>query len=178
MSAIVNAANCTVGAAPDGAYLVTKAGGAVGALDASAVSAAGLAGDMLMRAKPLGGGFVYVGLSVDPLAANEGTTVPWAVQFNGTFCRVSERGAFKTSSFPLATYIWIRRSGGLIQTLCGPELATAALKRSVADPGGPLFFDSSIANLGSSFEVKFGPPADFAARRPRRAGRLVLSLGF
>jgi hypothetical protein len=39
-----------------------------------------------------------------------------------------------------------------------------------------LFFDSAIATAGLAVEVKFAPPAAYAARRPGRRG-LTLGVG-
>ena len=175
MGAIVDAANCTVAPAAGGAWLVTKTGGADGASDASAVSAAAITGDVVLRMRPLGAGLCYAGLSASPAAGIDETTIDRALQLNGGLCRAVESGAFRPGSFALATYAWIRRSGGLVQYLTGPLLATATLRRSVADAGAPLFFDSAIAAAGLAIEVKFDVPAAFA---PRRAGRRGLALGF
>jgi hypothetical protein len=179
MGAITGAANCSVAAAQDGAFTVVKTVGTDGAFDASAVSAAGVAGDLLMRVKPLGTGLCCFGVSADPLAGNDAATIARAFRLSGSLARVSEFGVLKPGSFAIDTYAWIRRSGGVLEYLTGPDLATAALKRSIADAGAPLFFDSSIAGLGMGFEVRFGAAAEFAARRRRRsAGRLALAFGF
>jgi hypothetical protein len=48
-------------------------------------------------------------------------------------------------------------------------------RRTVTGVSGPLFLDCSIVTLGATIELKWGPPAAFAAARPRRQR---LSIGF
>jgi hypothetical protein len=177
MAAIVNAAACTVAPAAGGAFVITKTGGVDEASDASAVSAAAIAGDFLLRVKPLGTGLCYAGVSANPAAGLDETRIDRAVQLGGGLCRVVEAGAFRPGAFLLSTYGWIRRSGGTIQYLTGPVLATATLRRTVADIGAPLFFDSTICAAGMAIEVKFDVPAAFAPRRAARRG-LTLGVGF
>ncbi|MBV9930396.1 MAG: hypothetical protein JO013_05580 [Alphaproteobacteria bacterium] len=174
MGAIVGAANCAVAAAAGGAFTVTKTGGADGVSDASAVSTAAIAGDFVLRVKPLGPGLFFAGVSAVPAATIDESGINRALQFSAGLCRAVESGAFRPGSFALATYAWIRRSGGTIQYLTGPVLATAAVRRTVADAGAPFFFDSALAAAGVGFEVKFDVPAAFAPRRPGRRG---LTLG-
>lgn len=176
MATIVNAANCAVAPLAGGAWSIAKSGGAAGAYDASAISAAPIAGPLVLRVKPLASGNWYAGLNPAPAGSVDGASIPYAFFASGGFCRCSELGALKTGSFGVSTYAWIRRSDGLIQYLTGPDLATAALKRSIADPGGALFFDSSIATTGFGLEIAFDPIGGAPVRRPRR--RLTLSLGF
>jgi hypothetical protein len=177
MGAILNAANCTVAPAAGGAWLVTKSGGTDGASDASAVSAAAIAGDFVLRAKPLGPGLCYVGVSANPNAGLDETTIDRGLQISNGLCRAVEAGSFRPGIFALATYAWIRRSGGTLHYLTGALLATATVRRTVPDAGAPLFFDSAIAAAGLAVEVKFDVPAAFALRRPARRG-LTLGLGF
>jgi hypothetical protein len=177
MGAIVNAACCTVAAAAGGAFIATKTGGADGASDASAVSAAAIAGDFVLRVKPLGAGLCYAGVSANPAAGLDETAIDRALQISGGLCRAVEAGTFRPGAFALSTYAWIRRAGGTIQYLTGPLLATATVRRSVADAGAPLFFDSTICAAGLALEVKFDVPAAFAPRRAARRG-LTLGLGF
>jgi hypothetical protein len=177
MAAIVDAGNCTVAAGTGGAFVVTKSGGANGVQDASAVSAAGIAGDVVLRVKLLGTGLCYVGVSSAPLASVTASSVERGVQINGGTCRPAESGVIRPGSFALDTYLWVRRSADTVQILSGPALATAIVRRTVADAGAPLFFDSAIATAGLAIEVKFDVPAAFAAaRRPRRG--LTLGLAF
>jgi hypothetical protein len=176
MGAIVNAANCTVAAAAGGAFVVTKTGGADDASDASAVAAAPIAGDFVLRVKPLGSGLCYVGVSANPAAGLTESTIDRALQLSAGLCRAVEAGTFRPGAFALSTYAWIRRTGATLQYLTGPQLATATVRRTVADAGAPLFFDSTLCAAGLAIEVKFDVPAGFAARRaPRR--RLTLGLG-
>jgi len=174
MGAIVNAANCAVAAGTGGAWLATKTGGSDGASDASAVSATGIAGDFVLRVKPLGTGLCFAGVSAAPGAGIAEATIDRAFQIGGGLCRIVESGSFRPGSFPLATYAWMRRSGGSLDYLTGPLLATAAVRRTVAVGTGPLFFDSTILAAGLAIEVKFDLPAAFVARRAARRG---LTLG-
>jgi hypothetical protein len=177
MATIVNAANCAVAALAGGAWSIAKSGGTNGAFDASAVSAAGIAGALVLRAKPLATGNWYVGVSTNPAAGVDGASIAWAIQMSNGLCRCVENGVARTGFFPLSTYAWIRRSDGVLQYLTGADLATAVVKRSIADPGGALFFDSSLATAGGSIEVKLDPIAPAApVRHPRR--RLTLAFGF
>jgi hypothetical protein len=174
MPAIVNAANCTVAPAAGGAFIVAKSGGANGAFDAGAVSAAGLSGPFVLRLRPLGADSCYAGVTHTPGAGAAGIT--YGVLLEGSTYRSSDAGILRPGSFPLSTYLWIRRGGGTVQYLSGPVLATASVRRTVADPGTALFFDCAIAAAGPSIEVKFDAPGGFAVRRP--AGRLTLGLSF
>jgi len=174
MGAIANAANCAVAAAAAGAWVATKTGGSDGASDASAVSAAGIAGDFVLRVKPLGTGLCFAGVSAAPGAGIGEATIDRAFQIASGLCRILESGSYRPGSFALATYAWIRRSGGSLDYLTGPLLATATVRRTAAIGTGPLFFDSAIATAGLAIEVKFDLPAAFA---PRRAARRGLTLG-
>jgi hypothetical protein len=176
MGAIVNAANCAVAAAPGGTWVVTKTGGTDGVSDASAVSSTGISGDFVLRVRPLGTGLCYLGVSANPGAGVSEATIERALQLNAGLVRICESGVLRPGSFALATYAWIRRSSGVLQYLIGPLLATAAVRRTVGDSGAPLFFDSAIATAGLAVEVKFAPPAAYAARRPGRRG-LTLGVG-
>jgi hypothetical protein len=178
MADIVNAANCSVAAGSGGAFVVTKNGGANGVQDASAVSAAAIAGDAVLRVKLLGTGLCYVGLSSAPLASVTATSIERGVQINGGVCRPADGGLIRPGSFALDTYVWVRRSADTIQLLSGPALATATVRRTVADGGAALFFDSTIATAGLALEVKFDVPAAFATlrRRPRRGLTLGIAL--
>lgn len=176
MGAIVNAANCDVAAAAGGAWVVTKTGGVDGVSDASAVSSAAIGGDFVLRLRPLGAGLCYLGVSANPAAGVSETTIERALQLNAGVVRISESGVLRPGSFALATYGWIRRSGGSLQYLIGPLLATAMVRRTVGDAGAPLFFDSAIATAGFAVEVKFAAPAAYAARRPGARG-LTLGVG-
>ena len=175
MSTIVDAANCTVAQAAGGAWLVTKTGGTAGAPDASAVSAEAIAGDFVLRMRVVGTGNAYAGVSAAPLAGHDFATIDRAVQLGGALTRIYESGVSRPPSFALAGFGWIRRTGTLLEYLTGSQLATAAVKRTVSGVGGALRFDSSLLAAGTTLEVKFGPPAAFAAR-PRRS-RLSVALG-
>lgn len=176
MPAIVNAANCTVTAGAGGTLVVAKTGGADGTFDASAVSDAGIDGPFVLWVKPPASGLFYVGVSADPLAGIAPSSIERAVQINGAIWRASDSGFPKPASFPVATYVWMRRAGGVIDYLSGPTLAGAVVRRSIPDPGTRLFFDSAIGPLGLSFEARFDPIAATAPRRPLRG--LTLGLSF
>jgi hypothetical protein len=177
MPAIVNAANCTVAASTGGVFVVTKTGGDPSAADASAVSDQAMSGDFVLRARTLGNFFGYFGVSANPLAGNGSGTIDRAVQINGTSGRCYESGLFRPPLFSPGTgFVWMRRADGTLDWLYGPELSGATLVRSVAGVAGTLWFDSSILRPDVGLEVKFGAPADFALRKPRR--RLTLAIGY
>jgi hypothetical protein len=176
MAAIVSAANCTVTAGGGGASIVTKSGGTSGAFDASAISAAGLDGPFVLRVKPPGSGLCYVGVSANPTAGILPGSIDRSVQINAAVWRAADAGFLKPGSYPLDTFVWMRRAGGVLDYLSGPTLAGAVLRRTITDPGGTLFFDSVIATAGLTLEVTFDVPGAFASRRPRRV--LTLALGF
>jgi hypothetical protein len=176
MAAIVNAAQCAIEALPGGTYVVTKTSGDPSVPDASAVSDQGMVGDFVLRARALGAFFGYFGVSANPLASNAFNSIDRAVQMNGATCRCYESGLLRPPSFTLdGGYVWLRRTGSRLDYLYGPELATAAVARSVTGVLATLWFDSAIVTLGVGLEVKFGPPGDSAATRRRR--RLSLALG-
>lgn len=177
MPAIVNAANCTVTASPGGVFTVAKTSGDPAAADASAVSDQGMSGDFVLRARALSNFFGYFGVSANPLAGNGSSTIDRAVQINGTSGRCYESGFFRPPIFSPGTgFVWMRRAGGTLDWLYGPELGGATVVRSVAGVAGTLWFDSSILQPDVGLEVKFGAPAEFAVRQKRR--RLMLAIGY
>ncbi|HEX2763997.1 MAG TPA: hypothetical protein VHM92_09200 [Allosphingosinicella sp.] len=174
MGEIVAAANCSVEAAAGGTWIVTKTGGANGAADSSAVSAAAMAGDFVLRARLLGPGTAYVGVGANPLAAHDGASIERALQISGSIVRMFESGAQRPPFFGLTGFAWLRRIGGTLEYGVGADYASIVVKRSVAGVSGALRFDSSLLTSGLAVEVKFELPAAFlkaARRRPR------LSLG-
>jgi len=173
MAVIVNAANCSVAPAAGGAWVITKTGGDPAAADASAVSTAPIAGDFVLRARRLNTVVGYCGAAADP--AGEGfATIDWAVQISGATARVYESGAFQPPLFAVAGFVWLRRTGTVLQYLIGADLATTVLKRTVTGVSGPYYFDSAILTAGGQLEVKFDVPAAFA---PTRARRRTLGFG-
>jgi hypothetical protein len=176
MAAIVNAANCAVEARPGGVFAVTKTGGDPAAPDASAVSSQSIAGDFVLRVRPVDGFLGYFGVSASPLASAGFNTIDRAVQINGTTGRCYESGIQRPPAFMVEDgYVWLRRTGSRLDYLYGAELATAALARSVTGVSAAMWFDSSIVTPGVGIEVKFDVPGAFAAAKRRR--RLSLALG-
>lgn len=174
MPAVVNAANCSVSALPAGGYLVTKTGGNAGTADASAVSAA-LAGDFVLRLRAPSDFVGYAGLSANPSASIAFNAIDRAVQLSGGTGRCYDGGLFRPPVFtPGGGCVWVRRKGGQLDYLHGPDLASATLVRSVAGVAGALGFDSAILSPGIALEVRFDVPAAFAGRKRRR---LSVSLG-
>lgn len=174
MSVVVAAAHCAVQAGTGGVCTITKTGGTAGAPDASAVSEA-MAGDFVLRARLLGPGTAFVGVSADPLAANDGATIERAIQLSGSIARIYESGVQRPPFFVIAGFVWLRRIGGTFEYGVGPDYAGLVVKRSVAGVTGVLGFDSSLLTADLAVEVKLGPPATFSkpvARRPR------IGLGF
>ena len=170
MSVIVPAAHCAVEAGAGGVWTITKTGGTAGAPDASAVSAEAMAGDFVMRARLLGAGTAYVGVSADPLAANDAATIERAIQLSGSIARIYESGVQRPPFFVIAGFVWLRRIGGTLEYGVGPDYAGMIVKRSVADATGALDFDSSLLTADLAVEVRLGSPSAFgkaAARRPR-----------
>jgi hypothetical protein len=167
MVAIIGAANCSVAAAAGGAWLITKTGGTPGIDDARALSAAAIAGDFILRARSLAGGLVYVGLGSNPASGSGGAAIERAVQINGTAGRCYDLGIYKPPIFAVPSYVWLRRSGGILEYLTGPVLAGATLRRSVTGITAPLWFDSALASAGAAIEIKFAAPSGFAARARR-----------
>jgi hypothetical protein len=176
MAGIVNAANCTVAAGENGAFVVTKTGGNPDSPDASAVSDQAMAGDFVLRFRALGDPLLYAGVSANPLAGNGSGTIDRAVQLSGTSGRCFESGFFRPPLFTPAGFVWLRRTGGVLQYLTGADLATAIAVRTVSGVAGPLWFDSSLLRAGGAMEVKFDLPSAFAVRKRRRRLSLALSL--
>jgi hypothetical protein len=175
MSTIVAVANCAVEAGTAGAWTITKTGGAAGAADASAVSADAMAGDFVLRARLLGPGTVYVGVSADPLAADDGATINRAFQLSGSIARMYESGVQRPPFFGISGFVWLRRIAGTLEYGVGPDYSALVVKRTVAGVPGALRFDSSLLTAGVAMEVKFGLPTAFAKAAPRRP-RLGLGL--
>jgi hypothetical protein len=176
MAAIVNAANCAVEAQPGGVFVVTKTGGDPATPDASAVSSQSMAGDFVLRVRPLDSLLGYFGVSANPLASAGFNTIDRAVQMNGTTGRCYESGLQRPPAFAVEdAYVWLRRVGTRLDYLYGPELATAATARSVTGVTATMWFDSSIVTPGVGLEVKFDVPGAFATAKRRR--RLSLALG-
>lgn len=174
MTAILNSEQCAVAPGAAGAWLVTKTGGDPAAADASAVSAAAMAGDFVLRARALGDGTFYVGVSAAPLAGSGFASIDRALQISGDLARPFDSGVARPGTFTISGYVWMRRQGASLDYLNGAELATADLRRSVSVGTAPLWFDSALVTPGIPIEVKFDGPAAFAARRRRPQ----LSIGF
>jgi hypothetical protein len=174
MGAIVNAANCSVEAGPDGSWIVTKTGGEADAADASAVSAAPIAGDLVMRVRTLNNAVAFAGVDPDPLAGEGFAGIDHALQLNQGLLRIYEGGLLRPPSFAAAGYAWVTRVGGTITYSTGHTLATAVVKRTVSGIVAPLFFDSSLLTAGGILEVKFEPPA--APRRRATPARIGIGL--
>jgi len=176
MAGIVNAANCTVEAQEGGVFLVTKTGGNPNAPDASAVSDQAMAGDFVLRFRAFGDPLLYAGVSANPLASNGSGTIDRAVQLSGASGRCYESGFFRPPLFTPVDFVWLRRTGSVLQYLTGADLATAIAVRTVTGVTGPLWFDSSLLRAGGAMEVRFDLPSAFAGRKRGRRLSLALSL--
>ncbi|MBV8688413.1 MAG: hypothetical protein JOZ90_06770 [Alphaproteobacteria bacterium] len=174
MSTIINVANCAVEPGPAGAWLVTKTGGTPGAADASAVSLAAINGDFVLRVRTTGGGSAFAGVSAAPLASLDAASIDRALQIVDGVARPYESGVARPGTFTVDGYVWLRRSGGTLEYLNGPDIETAEARRIVFVGTDPLYFDSALLSAGVQLEVKFESPAA-AGRRPRL--KLTLRLG-
>jgi hypothetical protein len=178
MLALTNAAHCLVEAAGGGAWLVTKTGGSDGVADASAVSAAGIAGDFVLRARLIADGSCYVGVSPDPEADHGFAAMPHALNLLGLSARPTELGVTRPPIFTVAGYAWLRRAGGTIEYGTGPDLANLSVRRTVPAPQGPVRFDSSLLGAGMTVEVAIGGAAEFEPGRRGRRQAVAIGLGF
>lgn len=178
MVAIVDAQSTTVTALGGGIYRVEKTGGAAGAFDASAVSAAAIAGDCVLRVRDLSApNNLVFGLSVNP-GENPGyDKIDHAVQFYLTDLYVYERGALIPPARQNAGTVWIVRSGNVLSYLVGDYPATAMLARKIIGVTAPLWFDSSIVRANGAIEVRFDPPGSWCEPPGGRRRTLGLALG-
>ena len=125
-----------------------------------------------MRARALGSGAFYAGLSANPHADPTPTSIERGFLINGPSVRIVEFGTARPGSHALDGYVWIRRTGDTLEYLSGTAIGSATVKRTVV-AGAPLYFDSSLATPDVALEVLIETPGSGSRKR-----RPLLSLGF
>ncbi|HET9511488.1 MAG TPA: hypothetical protein VFO80_10100 [Sphingomonas sp.] len=174
MVAVVAVQNTAVEARAGGVWRITKTGGFDDSFDAPAKSVAAIAGDIVLRAKRIGGADrLMIGVTANPDEDTGYVGIDYAIAYRGGAIEVFERGVYRAYSFDVADFVWIERIGTTLRYLTGPTRRSASVVRSVAGVAGPLFFDSSLVTPGSAVDVRFDRAGWDVARARSR-----LSLAF
>lgn len=175
MPALYNRTNVVVAPLSDGWFRLSKAGGSPASFDASAASEAAIAGDFVLEARVSSGSAqIAVGVTVDPAEGDDAATIDRAIVIDGATMTVQEDGVVRTAAMAHGGGVWILRTAGVLSYRCGATLGGSTLQRSVEGVLGALFFDSSIATLGATIDVRFAPPARARAERVHLATGLAL----
>lgn len=158
-SGIVNATNTTVAAQGGDVFRVTKSGGVDGSWDASAVSAAGTSGDVLLSVRALQNDkHLIVGLSTNPAANTSFSSVERSLWIKaGGSCSAGVGGSEDAGTpYDMTQWLFVRRVGSVTQALKGPtaNVADAAVFHTFGNLAGTLFADSSLSGAGGAFDIK------------------------
>lgn len=174
MVTIVAVQNTAVAPRGGGVWRITKTGGFDDSFDAPAKSVAAITGDVVLRAKRAGDtDRLMIGVTANPDEDTGYVGIDYSIAYRGGAVEVFERGDYRAYSFDVADFVWIERVGTTLRYLTGPSRRTAAVIRTVAGVGGPLFFDSSLVTPGCAVDVRFDR-AGWDVVRPRTR----LSLAF
>jgi RHS repeat-associated protein len=153
----------TVTALAGGSWQIHQSGGNSSGFLASADSSTPYAGDFTLSARSTGGtpnGFMA--MNADPASDVGYTSLDYSIQiyFDGRGY-IEESNAY-LGNFVIDQKVWIWRRGTTLYYGTGPDFATASstgLIRTVTGATGTLYFDSSMASVGSDYEVKVDGPA-------------------
>ncbi|HEX8300735.1 hypothetical protein [Sphingomonas sp.] len=177
MVAIVDAQSTAVTALGDGSYRIDKTAGSA-AFDASAVSAAAIAGDCVLRVRDLSApNSLFFGLSIEPGEGLGFGQMDYSAHLYGGDLYVYERGVYVPTPSTHAGTAWIVRSGSVLTYLIGDHPATALVARSVSGVTAPLWFDSSISKEEGAIEVRFEPPGSWCEPPFRAPQALEMTFG-
>ena len=178
MTAIVARVNTSVVVLGGGVNRITKTGGFDESFDAAAVSTAGFAGDVVLRAKRVGSSSrLMVGLSFNADEDTGYAGLDYAAAWRDGVIEVFERGDYRTYTELAGSYLWIDRLGTTLRYRCGPRRKDATVIRTVAGVTAPLFFDCSLVTPGAAVDVRVDAPGGWSDPRPARRGvALTLSL--
>jgi hypothetical protein len=165
--AIVNNANTAVDYLGNGTYRITKTAGAE-AWDASAVSAAAIPGDLVLRIRAGQSDLdFFLGVNSDPLTDNSYASLDRGIHFvRTTALSMYENGTILLTPAVYSTsdYVFIKRVGSAITVHKGltTDIDDASLIYTFTSLAGDLYFDSSFSSVGAIAEVSFFAPHDLA----------------
>jgi hypothetical protein len=178
MVAIVSRVNTSVVAGAGATYRITKIGGFDDSFDAAAVSTTGFAGDVVLRAKRVGGTTrLMVGLSLNADEDTGYAGLDYSAAYRDGVIEVFERGNYRTYTTLVGDYLWIDRIGTTLRYRCGARRKTADVIRTVTGVTQPLFFDCSLVTPGSAVDVRCDAPGVWSdPRSPMRRIALAPTL--
>lgn len=156
---IANHSNTMVYPQGGGLYRIVKNGGTGGTYDADSVGIVGLVGNFVVRWQAPTGQDMFVGVSVNPTADANYTSIDHGVQIfsdNSTYYYESGTNRAGPATVNSGQYFFLRRTGSTIDFLYGATtdvtLATLQFTFPTAD-SNTLYFDSAIATLGGYADV-------------------------
>jgi hypothetical protein len=159
--AIVNNANTSVTPQGGDVYRATKTGGVDGADDASAISASGASGDLLLRVRPVTMGYsALFGLSDAPAASSDPGSIRRGIWIQGDgaigLWDGSWGGYHASANWNANSRFFFRRTGSVIEALLGPsdDVAAASVLLTFTPLAGSLSADSCLRTAGGAFDIK------------------------